>query len=191
MKTSVIFSTLAFVTAAFAVAIPESPFVEAPTKVKRDLATITSVIAQVSGAIVALDTAVKAYDGDKTELETQADALVVILESGKAAVDASSAISLIDALSLAGLVDSLQTLGETLVDDLVAQKPTVEAQSYCEEVEATIVEISTDARALVESIISKAPAIAQPIAEDIAEDFYAVLDEGASEFAPGNCVNAA
>jgi len=188
MKTAVIFSVLAFAAAAFAA--PNPTAVEPPTKVTRDLATVTSVIAQVSAAIVQLDTAVNAYTGDKTELEEEAASLVSILESGTTAIAASSALSIVDALSLSSLVDSLQDLGDQLVSDLVAKRSVVEEEDYCEEVEDQIVEIATDARALVEAIIAKAPAIAQGIAEALAEEFYATLDEGSWAFATGNCTDA-
>lgn len=188
MKTSVIFSVLAFATAAFAT--PNPTKVEPPTKVTRDLATVTSVIAQVSAAIVQLDTAVNAYTGDKTELEEEAASLVSILESGTTAIAASSSLSLVDALSLSSLVDSLQDLGDQLVSDLIAKRDVVEEEAYCEEVEDQIVEIATDARALVEAIIAKAPTIAQGIAEALAQQFYATLDEGTWAFGTGNCTDA-
>ncbi|KAH8669075.1 hypothetical protein BX600DRAFT_511118 [Xylariales sp. PMI_506] len=171
-------------------ALANPTVVEPPTKVSRDLATITSVVAQVSAAIVQLDAAVQAFEGDDTELQAEAEDLITILTNGQAAVEASSALSLLDALSLSSLVTSIEPLGEKLVSDMEAKVSLVEQYGFCETVEAEIIEIAADVKSLIEAVISKAPTAVQGIAEALAESLYDVMDEGVAAFAPGNCTDA-
>ncbi|OTA68006.1 hypothetical protein K449DRAFT_419685 [Hypoxylon sp. EC38] len=188
MKASAFF-TLAL-TAAGVVAEPVP--VEPPTKVARDIATITSVVAQVSAAMSKLDTTVKAFDGsDLTGVETDAKALVSALTSGASTLaSAGGSLSLTDALSLQDVVTPLGPAAEALVSDVSAKKQQLEKAGLCSIVGSAIQDAGSAAKSLVDNVVAQVPEAAQAIAQQAASNVVDTLTNLAAEFAADKCTNA-
>ncbi|KAI0110514.1 hydrophobic surface binding protein A-domain-containing protein [Hypoxylon sp. NC0597] len=188
MKASAFF-TLAL-TAAGVVAEPVPA--QQPTKVARDIATVTSVVAQVSAAMSKLDTTVKAFDGsDLTSVETDAKALVSALTSGASTLaSAGGSLSLTDALSLQDVVTPLGPAAEALVSDVSAKKTQFEKAGLCSIVGSAIQDAGSGAKSLVDNVVAQVPEAAQAIAQQVAGTVVDTLTNLASEFAADKCKNA-
>ncbi|KAI1135616.1 hydrophobic surface binding protein A-domain-containing protein [Hypoxylon sp. FL0543] len=188
MKASAFF-TLAF-SAAGVVAEPVQA--QPPTKVARDIATVTSVVAQVSAAITKLDTTVKAFDGsDLTGVETDAKALVSALTSGASTLaNAGGSLSLTDALGLQDVVTPLGPAAEALVSDVTAKKTQFESAGLCSIVGSAIQDAGSAAKSLVDNVIAQVPQAAQAIAQQVAGNVVDTLTNLAAEFAADKCKDA-
>ncbi|KAK9781176.1 putative Hydrophobic surface binding protein A-domain-containing protein [Seiridium cardinale] len=186
MKTSMILSSLGLAT----ITVADSTLPYPPTKVERDVATVSSVVAQVSSAIAQLDTSVKAFSGDATQVQSDATSLVNAIGSGVTSISASTDLTLTDSVGLQSLVASLQTAGQTLVDDLSAKKTQFEQSSLCETVQSTISGISTSSKSLIDAVVAKVPEEAQSLAQSLASGLQTTLDKGATAFSSDNCINS-
>ncbi|KAI1206898.1 hydrophobic surface binding protein A-domain-containing protein [Annulohypoxylon truncatum] len=187
MKTSTFFTLALTVAGVSADLVPAQP----PTKVKRDLATVTSVVSQVSAAIAKLDTAVKAFDGsDISTVQTDAQALISALTSGASSLSSSGSISLTDAVGLESVVTPLGTAAETLVEDVVAKKDQFEQAAACSVIGNEISSAGTAAKTLVDGVVSQVPEAVQSIAEAAANKIVDTLTSLVSQFSSDNCVNS-
>lgn len=187
MQFSIIFSVLALAGASVAEPIPR----DLPTKVQRDLATVSSVVAMVSASITKLDTTVKAFSGDATQLTADSASLLTTLKTGATTIMGSTALSLTDALGLQGSVNSLQTVADTLVTDLTAKKPAFQQAKLCTTVASTVSDVSTSSNTLITAVVAKVPAAAQGIASGLTSNLMKTLANGVALFANGACVDAA
>ncbi|OTA91510.1 hypothetical protein M434DRAFT_388575 [Hypoxylon sp. CO27-5] len=189
MKASTFFALALTAAGAVAEPVPAQP----PTKVARDIATVTSVVAQVSAAMSKLDTTVKAFDGsDLTGVETDAKALVSALTSGASTLaSAGGSLSLTDALSLQDLVTPLGPAAEALVSDVSAKKTQFEKAGLCSIVGSAIQDAGSAAKSLVDNVVAQVPEAAQAIAQQAASNVVDTLTNLAAEFAANKCTNAA
>lgn len=163
-----------------------------PLPEKRDVATIQMVISQASGALQTLDTSVKAFNGDDfNKLATDANNLKTVLASSTQQIQATSPISAQDAITLQSSLSPVQTLGQSLVSDLIAKKPEIQKASLCQVVQQQTTGIGTSANSLFSATIQKVPANLQTIATQLTANFTGQLTDLSSQFAPGNCTNAA
>ncbi|KAI2629213.1 hydrophobic surface binding protein A-domain-containing protein [Hypomontagnella submonticulosa] len=186
MKSSTIFT--AALTATGVMADP------VPTKVirVRDMASVTSVVAQVSGAVTKLDTSVKAFDGSNINgVQADAQALVSALTSGAATLASSGTLSLTDALGLVDIISPLGPAAQTLVKDVSDKKPQFEKFALCSVVGKVVGDVGTAAKPLVDNIVKRIPEAAQAIAGQVAVDVVDTLTQLAGEFAADKCKDAA
>ncbi|XDG01583.1 hypothetical protein ABKA04_001198 [Annulohypoxylon sp. FPYF3050] len=187
MKTSTFFTLAVAVAGVSADLVPDQP----PTKVKRDLATVTSVVSQVSAAITKLDASVKTFDGsDLTSVQSNAQALISALTSGASSLASSGAISLTDALGLQSVVTPLGSAAETLVQDVVDKKDKFQQAAACSVVGNEISSAGTAAKSLVDGVVSMVPEAAQSIAQSVASKIVDTLTNLASEFSSDKCKNS-
>ncbi|KAI0883127.1 hydrophobic surface binding protein A-domain-containing protein [Annulohypoxylon maeteangense] len=187
MKTSTFFTVAVAVAGVSADIVPAQP----PTKVQRDLATVTSVVSQVSAAITKLDTSVKSFDGsDLSGVQTNAQALISALTSGASTLGSSGSISLSDALSLQSVVTPLGTVAQTLVDDVIAKKDKFQQAAACSTVGTQISNAGTAAKSLVDGVVAQVPEAAQSIAESVASKIVDTLTNLTSEFSSDKCKNS-
>ncbi|OTB01725.1 hypothetical protein M426DRAFT_44517, partial [Hypoxylon sp. CI-4A] len=165
--------------------VPAQP----PTKVARDLASVTSVVSQVSAAITKLDTTVKAFDGsDLTGVKTDAEALVSALTSGASALaSGGDELSLTDALGLQDAVTPLGPAAAALVKDVTAKKSQFEQAGLCGTVDSAITDAGTAAKSLVDGVIAQVPQAVQSIAKSAADGLVDTLTKLASQFASDQC----
>ncbi|KAI0835167.1 hydrophobic surface binding protein A-domain-containing protein [Hypoxylon sp. FL0890] len=188
MKASAFF-TLAFTASGV---IGEPVPAQPPTKVVRDIATVTSVVAQVSAAITKLDTTVKAFDGsDLTSVETEAKALVSALTSGASTLaSAGDSLSLTDALGLQDVVTPLGPAAEALVSDVTAKKTQFEKAGLCSIVGSAIQDTGSAAKSLVDNVVAQVPEEAQEVAQQVAGNVVDTLTNLAAEFETDKCKDA-
>ncbi|KAH8164475.1 hypothetical protein CIB48_g3787 [Xylaria polymorpha] len=138
-----------------------------PTPVKRDINTVTSVVAQISDAITQLDNSVKTFESDTTQLKSDADNLVSTIKSGASAIASGGAIELSDALGLQDVATSLATAGQTLVADLQSKKAAFEASQLCGTIQSTIQTIGSEVQDFVDAVVKQLPADAQEAATQL------------------------
>ncbi|KAI0424251.1 hydrophobic surface binding protein A-domain-containing protein [Xylaria sp. FL1042] len=153
-----------------------------PTPVKRDLSTVTSVVAQISDAITQLDTSVKAFDKDGSQVQSDAANLVSTIKDGAETVASSGSISLEDALGLQDVATQLSTAGQTLLTDLQSKKAEFEASGLCDDVQSTIKSIGSEVQSFVDSVVKQLPADAQDTASQLTSGISAALSSGADSF---------
>ncbi|KAI0532211.1 hydrophobic surface binding protein A-domain-containing protein [Xylaria digitata] len=151
-----------------------------PTPVKRDLATVTSVVAQISEAITKLDTSVKAFEKDGTQVQADAENLVSTIKDGASTIISSGAISLDDALGLQDVATSLATAGQTLLADIESKKEAFQASDLCESVQSTIKSVGSEVQSLVDSIVKQLPDDAQAVASQLTSGISTALTSGAA-----------
>jgi hypothetical protein len=170
--------------------LPTKVRAEPPTLVLRDLATVTSVVAQVDAGIRNLDTAVKAFAGNPAGIADASTSLLSMIRSGTTTIQASTELSLQDALNLQSIVTGLQGNAQTLVTDLAAKKAAFQQASLCDVVRQQVNDISSGSGALISAVVSKVPQAAQAIAAQLASGFTDTLAQSQAAFAQGNCTNA-
>ncbi|KAF2969191.1 hypothetical protein GQX73_g4393 [Xylaria multiplex] len=151
-----------------------------PTPAKRDLATVTSVVAEISSAISQLDNSVKAFEKDGTQVEADAENLVSTIKDGASTIISSGAISLDDALGLQDVATSLATAGQTLLADIDSKKEAFQASGLCESVQSTIKSIGSEVQSFVDSIVKQLPDDAQAVASQLTSGISTALTNGAA-----------
>ncbi|EGY23579.1 uncharacterized protein VDAG_05017 [Verticillium dahliae VdLs.17] len=162
--------------AAFGSAIAEKPTPverDAPALVVRELAIVTGVINQVATDIGSLDQAVQAFTTDPTQVQ-----------------QASQQLMEHETVQLQQLVGSLQTNGQSLVQNLQDKQPAFQQANLCDVVRAQVGEVTTGASGLIDAIVSKVPQAAQQIAAQMAAGFTRSLQDSAQGFSSQSCVNA-
>ncbi|KJZ77669.1 hypothetical protein HIM_02846 [Hirsutella minnesotensis 3608] len=164
---------------------------EPPTKVyERDIATVTGAISAVGQGIDSLDSAVKGFSNDPQPVKDAADKLIATLKDSTTKVQGSDKLTLADALGLQDPVKSLQTKSEALVSELKARKQTIQKGGFCDLVRQQVNDISSNSDLLIKATVSKVPAEAQAIAENLAAGIKKVLGDANTEFNKDNCKSA-
>lgn len=187
MRSSFVLSALSLAAASLADLTPG----DVPTRVQRDIATVSSVVAQVSGAITQLDTSVKAFSGDATKVTADSTNLLTVLKSGVSTIQGSTDLSLTEALGLQSSVSSLQTASDALVADLGMMKTAFEQARLCSVVSSTVTEVQSSSKGLIDAVVAKVPSAAQSIASSLTAGLQNSLSVGVGLFANGNCTDAA
>ncbi|CRK17087.1 hypothetical protein BN1723_011217, partial [Verticillium longisporum] len=179
--------------AAFGSAIAEKPTPverDAPALVVRELAIVTGVINQVATDIGSLDQAVQAFTTDPTQVQQASQQLMDTFRQGTASIQASNELTLQETVQLQQLVGSLQTNGQSLVQNLQDKQPAFQQANLCDVVRAQVGEVTTGASGLIDAIVSKVPQAAQQIAAQMAAGFTRSLQDSAQGFSSQSCVNA-
>ncbi|KAI0452407.1 hydrophobic surface binding protein A-domain-containing protein [Xylaria acuta] len=158
-----------------------------PTPVKRDINTVTSVVAQISDAITQLDSSVKAFESDPTQLQSDAENLVSTIKDGASAIVSAGSIDLSDALGLQDVATSLATAGQTLITDFESKKAAFEASELCGTIQNTITSIGSEVKGFVDSVVKQLPADAQETAKQLTSGITDKLDGGAASFGTLQC----
>ncbi|KAK2592106.1 hypothetical protein QQS21_010212 [Conoideocrella luteorostrata] len=153
----------------------------------RDLATITGVMSGIGTDLDGLDTAVKGFTSDPTNILTASNKLIADLKAGKTKVDPLPELSLTDALGLQTPAKSLQTKGDALLADFKAKRDALAAAGLCGPALQQATSINTASQDLIKSIVGKVPADAQSIAEGIVAPLIKDLQDAQDAFSPANC----
>ncbi|KAI0398941.1 hydrophobic surface binding protein A-domain-containing protein [Xylaria palmicola] len=162
-----------------------------PTPAKRDLATVTSVAAQISEAITKLDDSVKAFVSDTTQLKQDAESLVSTIKAGAASVVSSGPISLDDALGLQTVAASVATAGGALLMDLEAKKDALEAAGLCGTVHSAIQGFTAEVADFIDGVVKQLPQESQDVVRQLTGSITDTLTGGASSFAASQCKSPA
>lgn len=177
---------------AFALGASANMLDDAPTKVQRDLATVSNVVQAVAQSITALDNAVQNFQGsnDMQNLNNAASALENVITQGTSAIQGTAALSVNDAISLQGLVGSLETEGQRLVFNLANKKPQIQQANMCDSVRQQSDQLTSNSQNLINAVVGKVPTELQGVAGQFAQAFTDTLRQNSANFAPGNCSNA-
>ncbi|KAI1266430.1 hydrophobic surface binding protein A-domain-containing protein [Xylariaceae sp. FL1019] len=187
MKTSTVLSTLALGLSASAELIEPYKF---PTPVKRDLETVTSVVAQISDAITQLDTSVKAFTDDATQIQSDADNLLSTLKSGASEIVGSSALSLNDIGGLQSAVTSLELAGTSLLSDLEDKKDAIQEAGLCSTFSSAVTSIEAEVSGFVDSVIKELPESIQSTAKTLTSSLTDALSKGTDAFSSSQCTDS-
>lgn len=158
--------------------------------VERDVATITNVLDVVGSGLTALDNAVSEFTDDISSIDTVGAALQLTINSGTSSVVGSGDLTLNDAIALSIPVTALQSLGETLVANLISKRPAFEAAAKCTSISSQVSGIQSASQTLIAAIVALVPEIAQGLAASLAAPFEAALAQGADAFTPSNCIDS-
>ncbi|EFY91614.1 hypothetical protein J3459_017679 [Metarhizium acridum] len=190
MKLSVTVALLCLASRAYSlVAAPPPTRVDSsvPTLVDRDLATATSVLADVKNGFVALAAAAKDFNGDPGPLKTAASGLLAKVESGTTAVKNMTPLSFFECLSLLAPAQDLQKQGKALSDQLKAKKDLIQQYKQCATTYGFLDTGVTDSVALITAVVSKVPSIFKDTVQNEGNKITQQLKDLRDAFAPGNC----
>ncbi|KAM3510686.1 hypothetical protein MY11210_005667 [Beauveria gryllotalpidicola] len=160
-----------------------------PTLVERDLATVTSVLADVKTGFNNLQQAAAAFNGDPQPLKDEAASVISKVESGTAAVQAMTPLTVSECLSLVGPSNDLAKQGDALSQELQSRMGDVETAKECGTVQSFLDKGVTDASAFVDALKIKSPTAVQSIVQAQGDKIKKPLQEAQAAFA--GCSNAA
>lgn len=175
---------------AFALGVTATVLDDTPSRVERDLPTITNVVATVGQSLAALDNAVANFQGDVNQLTGASTALQSALTSGTTTIQNTTPLTLNDALTLQSVVGSLQTQAQSLVTNLANKKQQLQQANLCEVIRQQSDTLNRDSQTLISAIVGKVPTEVQGVAQQLADGFTATLQQNSANFAQGNCTNA-
>lgn len=153
----------------------------------RALSDFTTVLATVQADVDACDVAVNAYNGDTTPVEAKAQILITDLNNGNTALVNQPQLSLPDTITLNNAVQSFKSHAQTLVNDLITQRPNVQLDSNCALVRTKVNAISVSGGTLIDTMVSKVNPLAQSIADKSAAELKAILAQAVDAYSTTNC----
>ncbi|RYP23575.1 hypothetical protein DL765_001089 [Monosporascus sp. GIB2] len=161
------------------------------TRAKRDLATLTSVAAQIEAAIVSLDDSVKPFanDDDGVQVIANADTLAKVIQEGTSKIRDIGRIFLADDLGVAGILASLQAKGQTLLSDVEAKKTQFEETRLCRLAETRMQRINAMSAELIDAVMAGLPSVARDVVREGTSGLSDILAQGAAFFSTDNCRN--
>ncbi|OAA51061.1 cell wall galactomannoprotein Mp2/allergen F17-like protein [Beauveria brongniartii RCEF 3172] len=162
----------------------------AASVVRRDLATITSVLNDVGTDLDGLNTAAKNFNGDPNELLDASNKAVQGIKDGDAKIQPLPELSLNDALGLTGPAKDLQTKGDALLASIKGSKDAIAKADLCEVTLLQVSDLKTASDALIKSVVSKVPAAAQSIAQGLVAPLQQALADAKDLFSSANCQNS-
>ncbi|KAJ6784768.1 hypothetical protein PWT90_05728 [Aphanocladium album] len=183
------FATLALVAGANALVaspVERSP----PTLVERDLATATSVLADVKNGFNALQAAAAAFNGDPTELKNTATEVIGKVESGTTAISNMTPLTVSECLSLVKPADDLAAQGDALAKELESRIADVQTAKQCGTVRDFLNKGVTDAQALVAALKTKVPSAVQGILDSKGKKIVKTLQDAQAAFTEDKCKDA-
>ncbi|RMJ21428.1 Cell wall [Aspergillus sp. HF37] len=149
------------------------------TVVERDLATMTSIISEVGGAVGDLHKAIKAYNGGPIKPVQQAsNELISTIEQGTQDAKASSDLTFSEAISLSKPVQDLIGKVEATIGDLVSKKQMAVEACAGQLVLKSLKEQKAASEALADAITSKVPSGAQELASRLASGIADAIQKG-------------
>ncbi|RAK72170.1 cell wall mannoprotein 1 family protein [Aspergillus fijiensis CBS 313.89] len=151
----------------------------APTKVERDLPTVTGVLSGIGTKVDALGSAIQAYSGgDVASVQQASDNLVSAINSGNSQVSGTSALSSTDALGLPGPVDTLKKKISTVISDLDNKKTLIVEAGKGAQTYNDLTEQKAAAEKLSDTIVSKVPESLQSLAGTVAGGISDAIEAG-------------
>jgi outer membrane murein-binding lipoprotein Lpp len=159
-------------------AVAEPTFKRA-TPVKRDLATIQSVLSSISSQVDAFDTQVKAYNGGDTgPLLSASDTLLSTINSGTTTVSGTSALTDLEAAQVASSVQTLNSSVATVVNDLIGKKDPLAASGQGPTVLKGLQDQKAASQSLATAITSKVPEDLKEVANQLSAGIADSLQRG-------------
>ena len=154
-----------------------------PTRVERDLPTVTGVLSGIGPKVEALDSAVQAYSGgDVAKVQQASDNLVDAINAGTTKVKGTSDLSTSDALGLPGPVNELKEKISTVITHLSSKKQQLVKAGKGGQTYSDLTEQKTAAKKLSDTIVSKVPDSLQDLAGSIASGISEAIQKGVKDF---------
>jgi hypothetical protein len=162
-----------------------------PTIAERDLATATSVLADVRDGFNSLSKAADEFNGDAGPLTDAAEKLLSDVESGTTAINSMTPLSFFDCLSLLDPAKEVAEQGKALAEKLKSRKDDVQKYRQCSVVYGFLDRGVNDSTTLIAAIVKKVPSSLRGTVQDEGDKITQTLKDARAEFAPGSCVDAA
>ncbi len=162
----------------------------ASTIERRQATVITGAIKEIQASSNKLDAIVKSFSGTNIEpLKEAGQNLVDTINAGNAKSKGVKELSLAEALTLQAPVTALTEASSTLVDDIKARKPDVEKAGQCKTAQKIISDVDAASNTYIDTVVSKVPVDAAPIAKNLVAKLQEVLSDAKSSYA--SCKDAA
>lgn len=161
-----------------------------PTLVDRDLATATSVLADVKNGFGSLGTAAKDFNGDPGPLKTAASSLLAKVDSGTTAIKNMTPLSFFECLSLLTPAQDLQKQGKALSDQLKAKKGLIQQYSQCATTYGFLDQGVTKSAVLITAVVSKVDSSFKDTVQKEGNKITQQLKDLRDDFGPGNCLDS-
>ena len=188
MKFSIVTAALfAGANAFVATPVERSP----PTLVERDLATVTSVLADVKTGFNNLQQAAANFNGDPAPLKNEAASVISKVEAGTTAITNMTPLTVNECLSLVGPSNDLAKQGDALAQELESRLADVEKAKQCGTVRDFLDKGVTDATALIAALKAKSPTAVQSVVQTQGNKITKSLQDAQAAFTTDKCVDAA
>ncbi|KAM3544592.1 hypothetical protein ARSEF1564_002460 [Beauveria bassiana] len=161
-----------------------------PTLVERDLATVTSVLADVKAGFSNLQQAAADFNGDPQPLKNEAAAVISKVEAGTTAITNMTPLTVNECLSLVGPSNDLAKQGDALSQELQGRLADVAKAKECGTVRNFLVTGVTDAEALIAALKAKSPTAVQGVVQTQGNKITKPLKEAQAAFTADKCVDA-
>lgn len=158
-----------------------------PTLVERDLATATSVLADVKAGFDSLQKAAAAFNGDPTELKNTASTLLAKISSDTTAISNMTPLTVSECLSLLGPTDALQKQGDALAKELESRIADVEKYKQCGTVRDFLAKGVDASKAMITALGNKVPSAVHGIVQDRGNKVTKTLQDAQAAFAEDKC----
>lgn len=153
------------------------------SKVQRDLAAFTSVIAAIDSAVNTFASDAKSYSGgDPTTLLSDSESIISVTNSGVSTLEGEADLDTTDAVDLATDVTGLSSDIQTAINNLIADKTTIVAAGYGGTVEDGLQQQLTAAEALASVISAKVPTALAGTADTLASGITDAIESGISAY---------
>ena len=179
------FSLSVLTTLALSANVLATPTVEArgPTRVERDLASITGVLSGISDKVGTLHTAIKNYNGGETKpIESASDSLVDAINSGTTKVNGGDELNSMDALGLQKPVSDLKDKIQSTISDLNGKKQQIVDAGKGSLTYNVLQKQKSAALKLSDAIVSKVPENLHDIAHTLASGISDAIQKGVEDF---------
>ncbi|KAK1144205.1 hypothetical protein N8T08_005618 [Aspergillus melleus] len=154
-----------------------------PTRVERDLPTVTGVLSGIGPKVEALDSAIQSYSGgDVGKVQKASDDLVDAINAGTTKVKGTSDLSTGDALGLPGPVNELKEKISTTITHLSSKKSEIVKAGKGGQTYDDLTQQKTAAKKLSDTIVSKVPDSLQDLAGSIAGGISKAIQKGIQDF---------
>ncbi|KAI1123787.1 hydrophobic surface binding protein A-domain-containing protein [Nemania abortiva] len=154
---------------------------------KRDTDAVSSVASQISDALAKLDSSVKAFTSDTTDITADGEALVSAIKDGASTIAASTATESTADLQKAAAV--VVSAGSTLYTDLQAKISAIEAASICDGIHSTFLDVADGTQSLLAAVVKQLPTDQQDAVSKMATSLTDTLKSDAAAFASPQCNN--
>lgn len=174
------------------VAAPPPTLIERfpPTLVERDLATATSVLADVRNGFDALSAAAKEFNGNPEPMKAAAAVVLSKVATGTTALNKMTPLSFFDCLSLIAPAQELQKQGTALANQLKAKKDTIQQFKQCGTTFGFLNEGVTGSQGLITGVVAKVPSTFKGTVQTEGDKVTQQLKDIRDVFSPANCSDA-
>ncbi|KAF2675079.1 hypothetical protein BT63DRAFT_436057 [Microthyrium microscopicum] len=149
---------------------------------RRDLTTINGVLTTIGTKLSALDSAVNAFSGDISALQSASDDVISTLKSGTSTISGTDTLSQTDAVGVATSVQTLETSVQKAVNDIISKKSAIVAGGFGGQVLKALQDQQSGSDALAKALTSKVPTELQSVATQLSAGIHTDIQKGIDAF---------